>query len=127
MTFTREIFSQPLFICTLESFHVRLIYNLVIIFMWWLCDVVTCETVVALNSIFQKWDANAVPLWNTTGDPCSGSAIDDGIEFEDPSNNPAIKCVCTYANRTTYHITKLYASLSLSLILGHEKRINSPC
>jgi hypothetical protein len=82
--------------------------------MWKYCDV-TCETVKALNSIFQKWDAKAAALWNITGDPCSGSAIDDRIDFEDPMNNPAIKCVCTYANGTTCHITKLYASLSLSL------------
>uniref|UniRef100_A0A2N9GHR0 Integrase catalytic domain-containing protein n=1 Tax=Fagus sylvatica TaxID=28930 RepID=A0A2N9GHR0_FAGSY len=69
------------------------------------CDVVTCETVKALNSIFQQWDAQAASLWNTTGDPCSGSAIDDVIGIEDdPMNNPAIKCVC---NGTTCHITQL--------------------
>uniref|UniRef100_A0A2N9EKV8 Leucine-rich repeat-containing N-terminal plant-type domain-containing protein n=1 Tax=Fagus sylvatica TaxID=28930 RepID=A0A2N9EKV8_FAGSY len=64
----------------------------------------------ALNSIFQKWDAQAVALWNTTGDPCSGSAIDDGIEFEDPRNNPAIKCDCTYGN---------------GIALGHEHKLLS--
>ncbi|GMY38749.1 probable LRR receptor-like serine/threonine-protein kinase At1g56130 [Fagus crenata] len=61
--------------------------------------------VKALNSIFQQWDAQEVSLWNTTGDPCSGSAIDDEIKIEDDSkNNLAIKCVC---NGTTCHITKL--------------------
>ncbi|GMY38149.1 probable LRR receptor-like serine/threonine-protein kinase At1g56130 [Fagus crenata] len=63
--------------------------------------------VEALNSIFQKWDLEAVALWNTTGDPCSGSAIEDGIDFEDPRNNPAIKCDCTYENSTTCHITRM--------------------
>ncbi|GMY21966.1 probable LRR receptor-like serine/threonine-protein kinase At1g56130 [Fagus crenata] len=69
------------------------------------CDVVTCEKVKALNSIFQQWDAQAGSLWNTNGDPCSGSALDDGTEIEgDTMNNPAIKCVC---NGTTCHITQL--------------------
>ena len=99
-------------------FQVHLVYILVIVFMWQCCDVVTCETVEALNSIFQKWDLQAVALWNTTGDPCSGSAIEDGIDFEDPRNNPAIKCDCTYENSTTCHITRMYASLSLSLSLS---------
>ncbi|KAL9684537.1 hypothetical protein QQ045_021978 [Rhodiola kirilowii] len=60
----------------------------------------------ALNALFEKWDTQPVPLWNTTGDPCSGSAI-NGTEFEDPANNPAIKCDCSYANRTICHITQL--------------------
>uniref|UniRef100_A0A2N9FDW1 non-specific serine/threonine protein kinase n=1 Tax=Fagus sylvatica TaxID=28930 RepID=A0A2N9FDW1_FAGSY len=71
--------------------------------------------VEALNSIFQKWDAQAVALWNTTGDPCSGSAIDDGIEFEDPRNNPAIKCDCTYGNSTTCHITQMDCTLGMNI------------
>ncbi|KAJ4702820.1 hypothetical protein OWV82_022811 [Melia azedarach] len=59
----------------------------------------------ALNSIFQKWDTQAVPLWNISGEPCSGSAI-NGTEFESQPNNPAIICDCTFENGTC-HITKL--------------------
>jgi hypothetical protein len=66
------------------------------------------ETVSALNSLFEQWDTQAVELWNLSGEPCSGSAIDQ-TDFEDPDNNPAIKCECT---QTTCHITQLYVSLS---------------
>ncbi|XP_034914857.2 probable LRR receptor-like serine/threonine-protein kinase At1g56140 [Populus alba] len=59
--------------------------------------------VSALNSLFEQWDAQAVGLWNLSGEPCSGSAIDQ-TDFEDPDNNPAIKCECT---QTTCHITQL--------------------
>jgi len=71
------------------------------------------ETVSALNSLFEQWDTQAVGLWNLSGEPCSGSAIND-TGFEDGANNPAIKCVCTYNNSATCHITQLYLSLSLS-------------
>ncbi|XP_034697427.1 probable LRR receptor-like serine/threonine-protein kinase At1g56140 isoform X2 [Vitis riparia] len=67
---------------------------------------VIVETVKALNSIFQKWDLEAVPLWNISGEPCRGSAIDD-TEFESDANNPAIKCDCSYDDNTTCHITQL--------------------
>ncbi|KAM5587260.1 hypothetical protein ABKV19_005945 [Rosa sericea] len=60
----------------------------------------------ALNSIFSQWDTQAVALWNISGEPCSGSAI-NGTEFESPPNNPAIICDCTYDSGTTCHITKL--------------------
>ncbi|KAM4112467.1 hypothetical protein ACJW30_05G142200 [Castanea mollissima] len=60
----------------------------------------------ALNSIFQQWDAQAVALWNISGDPCSGSAV-NGTGLEDKGNNPSIKCNCTYNNSTICHITKL--------------------
>nr|TKR97680.1 putative LRR receptor-like serine/threonine-protein kinase [Populus alba] len=62
--------------------------------------------VSALNSLFEQWDTKAVGLWNLSGEPCSGSAI-NGTDFEDTANNPAIKCVCTYNNSTTCHITQL--------------------
>ncbi|XP_068319353.1 probable LRR receptor-like serine/threonine-protein kinase At1g56140 [Pyrus communis] len=63
--------------------------------------------VSALNSIFEQWDTQAVPgLWNISGEPCSGSAI-NGTDFQDPSNNPAIVCDCSYDNNATCHITKL--------------------
>nr|KJB69988.1 hypothetical protein B456_011G052400 [Gossypium raimondii] len=66
------------------------------------------EIVRALNSIFQQWDVQAVDSWNTTGDPCSGSALsqDDSV-FEDTSNNPAIRCDCSFNASTVCHITRL--------------------
>ncbi|TQD98668.1 hypothetical protein C1H46_015725 [Malus baccata] len=76
----------------------------------------TESAVRALNSIFEQWGTQAVlGLWNISGEPCSGSAI-NGTEFENPNNNnnnnrdlnPAIVCNCTYDNGTTCHITKLY-------------------
>ena len=72
------------------------------------------DTVSALNSLFEQWDTKAVGLWNLSGEPCSGSAI-NGTDFEDPTNNPSIICECTYNNGATCHITQLYLSLSLSL------------
>ncbi|GLT51801.1 hypothetical protein SLA2020_251840 [Shorea laevis] len=62
----------------------------------------------ALISIFQKWDTQAVNSWNISGEPCTGTALsqDDSV-FEDPSNNPAIRCDCTFNNATTCHITRL--------------------
>ncbi|CAN6683915.1 unnamed protein product [Malus baccata var. baccata] len=61
----------------------------------------------ALNSIFEQWDTQAVAgLWNISGEPCSGSAI-NGTNFEDQNNNPAIVCDCSYDNNATCHITKL--------------------
>ncbi|KAH9795834.1 putative LRR receptor-like serine/threonine-protein kinase [Citrus sinensis] len=56
----------------------------------------------------QQWDAPAVPLWNISGNPCSGSALNaTDSEFESPNNNPAIVCNCTFDNGATCHITKL--------------------
>ncbi|KAJ4702815.1 hypothetical protein OWV82_022806 [Melia azedarach] len=60
----------------------------------------------ALNSMFQKWDTQAAQLWNISGEPCSGSAI-NGTDFENPNNNPAIICDCTFDSGTTCHITQL--------------------
>lgn len=62
----------------------------------------------ALNAIFEQWGTKAASLWNISGEPCTGSAI-DGTTIEDPANNPTIKCDCTYNNGTTCHITQLYA------------------
>ncbi|KAH9747510.1 putative LRR receptor-like serine/threonine-protein kinase [Citrus sinensis] len=62
----------------------------------------------ALNSILQQWDAPAVRLWNISGNPCSGSALNaTDSAFESPDNNPAIVCDCTFDNGATCHITKL--------------------
>ncbi|KAJ4848732.1 hypothetical protein Tsubulata_043978 [Turnera subulata] len=62
--------------------------------------------VAALNSLFEQWGTQAVGLWNLSGEPCSGSAI-NGTDFEAPLNNPAIICDCRYNNGTTCHITQL--------------------
>ncbi|KAJ8627483.1 hypothetical protein MRB53_020799 [Persea americana] len=64
--------------------------------------------VSALNSIFQKWGVSASSTWNTTGDPCSGSAIDDSVTSNDI--NPALKCLCNFNNGTTCRITQLSVS-----------------
>ncbi|KAK8608235.1 hypothetical protein V6N13_023662 [Hibiscus sabdariffa] len=62
----------------------------------------------ALNSIFQQWDTQAVESWNHSGEPCSGVALsqNDSV-FEDPSNNPVIRCDCSFNSNTLCHITRL--------------------
>ncbi|KAJ9168565.1 hypothetical protein P3X46_020070 [Hevea brasiliensis] len=60
----------------------------------------------ALNLLLGGWDAQAVALWNISGEPCSGSAI-NATDFKDGDNNPAIKCDCSYNNNNTCHITQL--------------------
>ncbi|XP_048504075.1 probable LRR receptor-like serine/threonine-protein kinase At1g56140 [Beta vulgaris subsp. vulgaris] len=62
----------------------------------------------ALNSILQQWERPAnTEQWNTTGDPCSGAAIDTSITIDADAYNPFIKCDCT----SICHITalKVYA------------------
>ncbi|RXH98796.1 hypothetical protein DVH24_011121 [Malus domestica] len=62
----------------------------------------------ALNSIFVQWDTKAVPgLWNISGEPCSGSAINGTNLLDNPDINPVIECDCSYDNNATCHITKL--------------------
>ena len=39
-------------------------------------------------------------------------------------NNPSIKCNCTYNNGTICHITKMYASNSLSLSNNRTSKEN---
>ncbi|XP_004295662.1 PREDICTED: probable LRR receptor-like serine/threonine-protein kinase At1g56130-like [Fragaria vesca subsp. vesca] len=59
----------------------------------------------ALNSIFAQWGIEAnTEQWNTTGDPCSGAAI-DSTAFGDDDHNPFIKCECS--DNVTCHITQL--------------------
>ncbi|KAL2942048.1 hypothetical protein RDABS01_030398, partial [Bienertia sinuspersici] len=68
--------------------------------------------VQALNTILEQWQTPAnTDQWNTTGDPCSGAALDESISIDDTSHNPFIKCDCTYNRNTTCHITafKVYA------------------
>ncbi|GAY33781.1 hypothetical protein CUMW_007980 [Citrus unshiu] len=76
------------------------------------------HAVRALNSILQQWEPLAVRLWNISGNPCSGSALNTTVsEFESRNNNPAIVCDCTFDNGATCHISKLQCSLNLSLHL----------
>ncbi|XP_052154250.1 probable LRR receptor-like serine/threonine-protein kinase At1g56140 [Oryza glaberrima] len=60
----------------------------------------------ALNDVFAKLGQKAAASWNTTGDPCSGTAT-DGTDINDSSINPAIKCDCSDQNNTVCHITRL--------------------
>ncbi|KAJ8627494.1 hypothetical protein MRB53_020801 [Persea americana] len=60
----------------------------------------------ALNSIFQQWRISTPTLWNTTGDPCTGSAI-DSTKVDSSNINPAIKCDCSFDNGTTCHLREL--------------------
>ncbi|KAK8524691.1 hypothetical protein V6N12_029549 [Hibiscus sabdariffa] len=66
------------------------------------------KTVRALNSIFQQWQIQAGDSWSISGEPCSGVALSrrDSV-FEDPANNPAIRCDCSSRNNTLCHITGL--------------------
>uniref|UniRef100_A0A0D9X5C0 non-specific serine/threonine protein kinase n=1 Tax=Leersia perrieri TaxID=77586 RepID=A0A0D9X5C0_9ORYZ len=63
--------------------------------------------VAALNAILGRWGTKPPTAWNTTGDPCSGTAVDDTDIDNDPVINPGIKCDCSYSNRTVCHITRL--------------------
>ncbi|KAF4365631.1 hypothetical protein F8388_007464 [Cannabis sativa] len=61
-----------------------------------------------LNSIFNQWRIRAnTQQWNTSGDPCSGAAIDDSSSFDDGTFNPFIKCDCSANNGSLCHITQL--------------------
>ncbi|KAL0731252.1 hypothetical protein Bca4012_027346 [Brassica carinata] len=61
----------------------------------------------ALNSIFAAWKIPAQKEWNTSGDLCSGVAIDDSIKIDDKDYNPLIKCKCNFVNSTICRITAL--------------------
>ncbi|KAK8618654.1 hypothetical protein V6N13_132639 [Hibiscus sabdariffa] len=62
---------------------------------------------------FQKyqhlaWDTRAADSWNISGEPCSGTSLSqDDTVFGDGSNNPSIRCDCSFNNRTLCHITRL--------------------
>ncbi|RVX02516.1 putative LRR receptor-like serine/threonine-protein kinase [Vitis vinifera] len=56
----------------------------------------------ALNSIFQQWGISASNERNTSGEPCTGAALDSS-DIE----NPGIKCDCSYDSASTCHITQL--------------------
>ncbi|KAK8664509.1 hypothetical protein V6N13_084295 [Hibiscus sabdariffa] len=76
----------------------------------------------ALNSIFQRWGTQAGDSWNMSGEPCSGVALSQSDSvFEDPANNPAIRCDCSFNHATVCHITRLRAvSLDLQGTIPEE-------
>ncbi|CAO2164034.1 unnamed protein product [Urochloa humidicola] len=61
----------------------------------------------ALNTILGRWGLRASPMWNISGEPCSGVAVDTTNVDSDPNINPAIKCDCSFNASTVCHITKL--------------------
>ncbi|KAJ0252554.1 Malectin domain-containing protein [Hirschfeldia incana] len=61
----------------------------------------------ALNSIFAAWKIRASRGWNTSGEICSGAAIDDNIIIEDEDYHPFIKCDCRFNSSTICRITGL--------------------
>lgn len=62
--------------------------------------------VEVLNSLFKQWNMQSTTFWNMSGEPCSGSAINE-TQFYDDVNKQAIMCNCTYNDNTTCHITHL--------------------
>ncbi|XP_052165324.1 probable LRR receptor-like serine/threonine-protein kinase At1g56130 [Oryza glaberrima] len=69
----------------------------------------------ALNAILGRWGTSPPKTWNTTGDPCSGTAVDDTNIDRSQTINPGIKCDCSDKNNTVCHITKLRVN-SLSVV-----------
>lgn len=61
-----------------------------------------------------RWGKMASSTWNISGDPCTGSAIDNSINIDDGTNNPFIKCICT---DSICHITELYVRFPQCRIL----------
>ncbi|XP_006655141.1 probable LRR receptor-like serine/threonine-protein kinase At1g56130 [Oryza brachyantha] len=61
----------------------------------------------ALNTILGRWGKAASPVWNISGEPCSGLAADKSDWDNYPNINPFIKCDCTFSNNTLCHITRL--------------------
>lgn len=60
----------------------------------------------ALNALFEQWDTRApAGLWNISGEPCSGTAI-NGTSLDDTNVNPAITCNCTL-DPNACHISQL--------------------
>ncbi|KAK4588883.1 hypothetical protein RGQ29_019769 [Quercus rubra] len=94
--------------CSIFAYSYCLLFSLVLSFDISRVQAATTEPseVKALNSIFQQWDTQAAALWNISGEPCSGAAI-NGTDFEDAMNNPAITCDCSYGGGTICHITQL--------------------
>ncbi|XP_022717427.1 probable LRR receptor-like serine/threonine-protein kinase At1g56130 [Durio zibethinus] len=64
------------------------------------------DEVRALNSLFLKWGITFEnKLWNISGEPCSGAAIDSTTSID--TLNTGIKCDCSYNSSSTCHINQL--------------------
>ncbi|KAK8589039.1 hypothetical protein V6N12_023448 [Hibiscus sabdariffa] len=91
-------------------------------------NVISCsmngEIVRALNSIFQQWEKQAADTWNHSGEPCSGLALSQSDSvLEDPSNNPTIRCDCSFNSNTVCHITRLkQLNTSIRRVVGLDTR-----
>ncbi|KAK1304500.1 putative LRR receptor-like serine/threonine-protein kinase [Acorus calamus] len=64
----------------------------------------------ALNTMFQRLRISATTSWNISGEPCSGAAIDNTTNIDDPSLNPGIKCDCTFNKRKKCRVVRLRMS-----------------
>lgn len=107
-----QLLNQVLAVCLVHSLLAFEISPLCCFTRLILCCFVIGGAVRALNSIFQKWNIKAdTKQWNTTGDPCSGRAVDDkddtGYFYDADDYNPFIKCNCSYDTNSTCHITQL--------------------
>ncbi|KAK8594782.1 hypothetical protein V6N13_015698 [Hibiscus sabdariffa] len=99
----------------LESCSKGLLLFLCLVILFWCSQSIDAHNaathpseVRALNSIFQQWGTQAVGSWNMSGEPCSGSALNQSDSaFLDPHNNPAIRCDCSFNHATVCHITRL--------------------
>ena len=79
--------------------------------------VVIGVTVETLNFLFNKWNMTSTEFWNMSGDPCSGPPITQS-QYDDIYYKQAIKCNCTFNDNTTCHITHLYVSTLLFLLVS---------
>ena len=79
-------------------------------------EVVIGVTVQTLNSLLKRWNLTSAELWNMSRDPCSGPPITQ-IIFEDIYYKQAIMCNCTFNDNTTCHVTHLYVSILLLLLV----------
>ncbi|KAL0909428.1 hypothetical protein M5K25_020298 [Dendrobium thyrsiflorum] len=75
----------------------------------------------AVNTILGRWGRTESSLWNISGEPCSGVAIDgtDAQQF-----NPAIKCDCNFHNGTVCHIT-LFKAFDLNVTGAFPEELSS--
>ncbi|KAK1256827.1 putative LRR receptor-like serine/threonine-protein kinase [Acorus gramineus] len=60
--------------------------------------------------MFQRLRISATTSWNISGEPCSGTAIDNATNIDDPTLNPGIKCDCTFNKRKKCRVVRLRMS-----------------
>ncbi|KAK8594797.1 hypothetical protein V6N13_015713 [Hibiscus sabdariffa] len=80
---------------------------------------------------FRRWSTRAADTWNISGEPCSGSALNQrDFVFGDPANNPAIRCDCSFNDATVCRITILkidqnFFSGHLPAFIGNMSRLGT--